>query len=89
MYGKKNLSMVTDSLPTFHAYLTLPGSFIVHPFLLFCYKDFSQDIIKKMKLIPITEQEAENTRCLINTSPPKGQEEDIFILLDISPRTPY
>ena len=77
----KHPSAATGSLLPFRAYLTLPGSFILHPFPLLCYKDFSQEIIEKMKLTSITAQESAITRCLINVSPLKGQEEEILILL--------
>ena len=81
----KHPSTVAGYLLPFHAYLTLPGSFIIHPFPLFCYKYLSQDTIKKLKLASITAQESATGRCLINTSPLKGKEYEIPSLLDLPP----
>ena len=65
----KHPTSITGSLPPFHNYLTLPGSFIIHPSPLFFYKYFSLDTIKKLKLTTITPQESATVRCMINTCP--------------------
>ena len=77
----KHPTSITVSLPPFHAYLNLPGSFILHPLPLLCYKDISLENIKKLKLTTITPQEAVTFRRLINTYPLDTQEEDILSLL--------
>ena len=45
---------ITDSLLPFHAYLMLPGSFVIHPLPLLCYKDFTQNTITKVNQTFIT-----------------------------------
>ena len=67
---------------------SLPGSFIIHPNPLFCYKDLSQDTTKKLKLASITPQEGATVRCIISASPLKGKEEYIIILLSLYTQNP-
>ena len=67
---------------------SLPGSFIIHPNPLFCYKDLSRDTTKKLKLASITPQEGATVRCIISASPLKGKEEYIIILLSLYTQNP-
>ena len=77
----KHPKSISVSFLPFHAYLILPGSFILHPFPLFCYYDFSQENINKPKQTPVMAEEAARVRVLCNTSHSEGPEEESLCIL--------
>ena len=51
-----------------HAYLTLPGSSLLHSFPIFSYIGFSPDTVKDLKSTSLTYNEEANIRYLCNTT---------------------
>ena len=68
MCGGKHPKYITGSLLPFHAYLILPGPFILHTPPIFYYKYFTQNTITKLNQTSITREEAAKVRFL--STPP-------------------
>ena len=81
----KHSKKLTGVLLTMHAYLTLPGSSLMHPFPIFRYRIFSPDTIKDLKSTSLTYNEAANARYLCNaTSDEKIYNEVKTLLLTLT-----
>ena len=75
------------ALLTNHAYLTLPGSGLIHPFPVFKYKVFATDTITKLKETSLTYNKSTNIRYTSKNIQEYTMEEEVKILLLVSQET--
>ena len=77
----KHSKNLTGALLPMNAYLTLPGSSLVHPLPIFSYRGFSPNTIKDLKSTSLTYNEAANARYLCNATSDKKIYNEVKTLL--------
>ena len=77
----KHSENLTGALLPMNAYLTLPGSSLVHPLPIFSYRGFSPDTIKDLKSTSLTYNEVSNVRFLYNTTSKNKLDNEVKTLL--------
>ena len=77
----KHSKNLTGALLPMNAYLTLPGSSLVHPLPIFSYRGFSPDTIKDLKSTSLTYNEVSNVRFLYNTTSKNKLDNEVKTLL--------
>ena len=77
----KHKKTLTESLLSIHAYLTLPGLSLLHPFPIFSYIGFSPDDIKNLENTSLTYNEVANIRYLCNITSDNRLDNQFMTLL--------
>ena len=80
----KHPKEIMGSLLPWHDYLILPGSHIVHPFLLFCYICFSDGTIQNLQQNLVSLEEGANIRSLCSTTLQYQMEEESICILTLA-----